>query len=209
MNKSTGKLIKKSKNDVNYFNKLKNRVNISKLFYAPRVYQKYLISQQLLIYELYNKKITTKKIKISETFTIVPAMLNDTKMKHNIKNLVINHLTIEFYFYYYADCCDIHPVMQLTMLIYLLNFMNIKRLTLHISIYRCSHPTYDLFCKYLRYVLQKYCKDMRIDINYKNSSYNFITKLGDGINVIKEDYATINKFRTNYHRTFKLKHRIA
>jgi len=70
-------------------------------------------------------------------------------------------------------------------------------------------PQYNLFCKLLRNIIQKYCKDMYIIILYYNSSPCFIKKLGNGINVINERYATINKFRINYHRNYQLKNRIA
>jgi len=53
---------------------------------------------------------------------------------------------------------------------------------------------------------------MHVDINCEYSDSDFITKLRDGknvINVIKKGCAIINKFQVNYHRTFKLKHRIA
>jgi len=97
--------------------------------------------------------------------------------------------------------------MQLTTLIHLFKFINIKKFTLRISIYKHHCPIYELFCKSLKNILQQYCKDIDVVIYYDSSSPRFIKKLGCGINIIREDYATINKFQVNHHRNYQLKYR--
>jgi len=196
------KLIKETNADVNCFDKLKNGVKKRKLFYVPDMDQYYSANYQ---YKVYSKKIIKTKIKFLETFTIEVPRLNNNNMKRIIKNLVINHLILDFYFHYYIYR-GINPIMQLTMLIYLLKCINIKKLTLSILIEK--QQTYDLFCKLLKNILQKYCKDIRVVINYAYSSPDFITKLGSGIKILDETYATINKFKVNYHRNYQLKNRV-
>jgi len=136
-------------------------------------------------------------------------VLNKIKIKRNINNLAIDHLTLKFCFYYFNELYGINPLAQLTMLIYLLRFMHIKKLTLYILIAKRNYSTYNIFCKLLRNILQKYCRNKHVVICYYESSPCFIINLGEGINIIDKKYATINKFRVNYHRNYQLKNRIA
>jgi len=201
MNKSNDKLIKKSNNNINFLIKLKNEVKIQKISDFSAYFSAYFSVR-------YFKTIITKKLKQLKTFYCVPVILKKNK-KYHIKNLTVDHLELDFEINYYDWDYHISPLTQLTILIHLLKFMNIKKVTLYISIYKQLCPTYELFCKYLRNILQKYCKDIDVVINYYYSSSCFITKLGAGVNFINENYATINKFQVNHHRNYQLKHRIA
>ena len=98
--------------------------------------------------------------------------------------------------------------MQLTTLVHLFKFINIKKITLYISIFGHCCPEYDLFCKSLKNILQKYCKNMHVTIDYSASGHSFITKMGAGVNIIDKHCATINKFKVNYHRNYQLKNRV-
>jgi len=185
MNKSNNKLIKKSNNNINFFIKLKNEVKLHKILYFSGKYFKEL-------YDAKYKRIVTKKLKHFKRFHCVPVIFK-MKIKYHIKNLAIDHFKLNFKFQFFIEHFGISPIMQLATLIHLLKCMNIKNLILCITISKRHCPKYDLFCKFLRNILQKYCKDIDIVINYYNSSSCFITKLGAGVNIINEHYATINK----------------
>jgi len=195
MNKSNDKLIKKSNNNINFLIKLKNGVKVQKISYFS---------------VRYFKTIITKKLKQLKTFNCIPVIFKKN-IKYHIKNLTVDHLELDFDINYYDLNYHINPLMQLKTLVYLLKFINIKKITLIIEISRYAYSTYKLFCKYLRNVLQKYCNDIDVVINYHNSGscfITFITKLGAGVNIINEHNAIINKFKVNYHRNYQLKNRV-
>jgi len=64
--------------------------------------------------------------------------------------------------------------------------MNVKKLTLTIFISDSFYPRCDPFCKSLINILQKYCKHMRIFINYQISYSYFIKKLRGEFNIKKK-----------------------
>jgi len=185
-----------SNNNINFLIKLKNEVNIHKIsYFSGRCFKG--------SYDAKYKKIITKKSKQFKTIYCVPVIFIN-KIMYHIKKLAIDNLKLDLNFHYF----DISPLMQLTTLIYLLKFINIKKITLRISIYEHHCPRYELFCKSLKHILQKYCKDMDVVINYYFSSPCFIKKLGAGVNIIDKHCATINKFKVNHHRNYQLKNRV-
>jgi len=207
MNKSNDKLIKKSNNNINFLIKLKCEVNIHKISYiSDRYFQYSPYRTSGLEYHIKYKRIITKKLKHFKIFDFIPIILKN-KINNHIKNLEIDHLKLDFDFDYFSTIYGISPIMQLATLIHLLKFMNIKNLILCIAISKRYCPTYDQSCKSLRNILQKYCKNMHVTIDQSMSTSCFITKLGAGVNIINEHYATINKFKVNHHRNYQLKYR--
>jgi len=218
MNESIDKLIKESKNDINYLIKLKNEVGMNKYQYQctsnipsmSDMYSKYELKDQFkAVYDFNDdKKIITKRLKKFKKFIFISGMRNKNKANCSINNLAINHLILEFRCGYNDDeNYGIDSFTELATLSYLFKFMNIKKITLMFSIFRFYYSPYDLFFGFLKYFLQKYCKDMDVIIHYIISGASLITNLGAGVNIIDENYASINKFQVNYHRNYQLKYR--
>jgi len=205
------KVHKYAQNEINYLIKLKTEISKNKISYCE------LLDYNYKYYDTCTKIIINKQ-KYLKAFNFIPATLNKKKIKHFINNLTIDHLTLDFYFFYFDEYYSITPFMQLMALIYLLKFINIKKITLAMSIIECNFQAYDLFCKSFKVILERHCKDIDVIINYSYSSPNFITSLGYGlskdkatgikISKNKENYATIDKFKVNYHRNYQLKNRI-
>ena len=207
-------LIEDANNKINYFIELKSKIKGNKITYTSCAHYQDTTSGYFdsRYYDTY-MRIIIKKLKYLKQFYFMPTVLKKIKKNKkqcHINNLVVDHLKVEFNFYYYNEDYRIsmNPLVQLTMIIYFLKFMNIKKITFEIAIIKRLCPMYNPFCESLRNVIQKYCKNIRVAINYRNSTDCFITKLGSGVNIIKEDYATINKFKINYHRNYQLKNRV-
>jgi len=216
------KLNKYTKNNINYLIKLKNEIKINKISHTSNIYCEYeYFCLNDLDFNGTHTKIIIKRYKYFKEFKFAPAMLNKNKIKYSINNLAIDHLTLDFYFYYFDEYYGITLPMQLTMLIYLLKNLKIKKITLKFSIINRYFSGYDLFCKSLKNIFKEYCKDMYVYIYCDNALRCFIKHL-EGNSLCNEEscpeehylpkdnkYVAINKFRTNYHRNYQLKNRIA
>ena len=147
MNQSINKFIKEAKNGINYLSQLKNEVKVKKISSTSDMYFKYFPRISGIEYHIKYKRIITKKLK---HFIMVNYFIQVTpkkKIMYHIKKLAIDHLKLDFNFHYFERYLGISPLTQLTTLIYLLKFINIKKITLCISIFRHFCPEYDLFCK--------------------------------------------------------------
>jgi len=201
-------LIKDVNNKINYFRKLKNEANTNKILCASYTYG----MTNGIYYERQYIRVIIKRHKNIKNCTIEPAQFIKNKLKCYINNLAIDNLTIEIHLRYcnnyYNENYGINSLTLLTMLIYILKFMNITKLklTLKISTINFHYPTYNAFCKSLVHILHKCCKDMYIIINCPELIPSAITNLE--IISMGKQYATINKFRINHHRNFKLKSRV-
>jgi len=175
--------MKSENNKINYLHKMKIELKTKKNFYTSYYNSSYYYCHEI------NYIIILKRYKKFIKCNFIPVVLNKNKMKQCINNLAIDHLQL------YLNCPTyLNPLMQLTLCITITKFV-------------C--PAYALFCKFLKNIIQIYCKDMHVIIEYPFSNPSFMTKLGDGVNIIKKDYATINKFKVNYHRNYQLKNRKA
>ena len=148
MNQSINKFIKEAKNDINYLSQLKNEVKVKKISSTSDMYFKYLYTRTSGIeYHKKYKRIITKKLKHFIMVNYYIPVTPNYKIMYHLKNLAIDHLKLDFNFHYFERYLGISPLTQLTTLIYLLKFINIKKITLCISIFRHFCPEYDLFCK--------------------------------------------------------------
>jgi len=134
------KLIKEVKNESNYLIKLK--CEIKKISYTSDTYcENPYLGMLNSDYNTYTK-IIIKKLKYFKTFNFTPATLNKIGIKQCFNNLAIDHLTLDYYFYYFDKYYSITPIMQLTTLTYLLKYMNIKKITLKMPIAIFRHIIY-------------------------------------------------------------------
>jgi len=129
-------LIEDANNKINYFIELKKKVNTDTILCAyDALYKsiKFLRCNSIneFSYEKY-AKIIIKKLKNYKKLHIIPAIVNKKNIKYHLHNLTIEHLELSFNFRFFNDIYGINPLMQLTILIYLLKFMNIKKITLNI-----------------------------------------------------------------------------
>ena len=200
----------KDVSNINYLNKLKDKIymDTNKISYVPNICKGDLFYEvpDSNYYKMY-MIIITKKLKKFKKFFIVPATLNNNKMKRRINNLVIDHISLSFYFRYFIEYCGINPIMQLMMLVHLLKFLNIKKITLHIVLNNYIFLAQSPVLEFLRNILQKYCKDMHIIINYDSTQTRFLTHFHNCFNTSNEKCIIINKTESNHHRNFKLKNR--
>ena len=168
--------------------KLKNEVKMNKISYVFDVcnsYSYYALSH--VDYCVRCEEHIIKKKKTFQQFKCLPMILNNkTKRRNYFNNLAIDHVKLEFQFRFFFDYYGVTARAQLAILINFLKVMNTKKLTLTILISGSFYPRCDPFCKSLINILQKYCKHMRVFINYKVSDPDFIKKLRGEFNIKKK-----------------------
>lgn len=198
-----------NESNTNFLIKLKNKLKTQQ--FVTIFHNYHTLSFHIILKKYFIKKylsIIIKKIKYLKYLNIMPKILKNNKITYLVNNLKIDHLILDFNFRYIDGHCAVDPVIQLKMLVYVLKFVKIKKITLTILIIERFYSThaYDLFKTSLKFIIKKYCNDVHVIIKDHTPHPSRIKWLND--QYIKGFNAKIDKTQTNYHRNFKLKNRL-
>jgi len=235
MTNISSKLTNTDASKINYFNKMKTELKITKILYTSDSFYKL---QYNGYYKDYKKLIVARpKNMISLKLVPVGVGLDTNKSKYRFINMTITNLDLDMHLHeerIYFDGAYITPQMELTALVDLLKNINIKKLTINLC-YESPRNTelrllnvlllqYCQQMQYLRQHIQKYCNDMQVDIFFWGHGYDvdfWNNTKGTAINtciVIYDRYygllksgnkywGMIDKTKSNFHRNFKLEKR--
>jgi len=230
MNNISSKLTNTDASKINYLNKMKTEIKITKILYTSDSFYE---RQYNSYYKDYKKLIVARpKNMISLKLVPVGIGLYANKILYCFINMTINQLYLDLYLYGLDDELtsngwveNFASKIELTVLADLLKYAHVKKLTItlkySILFSNQQELRYDQQIQYMRQYIQKYCNDIHVTIcfyriNYECDFWNNAdctktgncAKKGQWVNSCKRiSRAVINKTKYNFHRNFKLEQR--
>jgi len=228
MNNILSKLTNTDASKINYFNKMKTEIKITKILYTSDSFYGRQYEQYNKYYKNY-KKLIVARPKNMIYLKLVPGGLPlcTNKMKYRFINITTNQLYLNLYLHELGG--KLTPKIKLTVFVnLLLTCANIKKLTLILKYSSVSSNQqqlkYNQQIQYLRQHIQKYCNDIHVtirfyEVNFECDFWNNadctktgkcakITKKSQWVNSCKRiSRAVIDKTKYNFHRNFKLEQR--
>jgi len=197
-----------------FLDKLKIEIkkrNIPYIFYASYTAKwslEYMYSSNFLCFNKDYLKLIIKKQKNIKFLQIIPKILykyGNLRILNHLKNQNIVNLTIDLRIY---KCSDKDAFEHLIFVIKLLKNINIKYLLITPKIWDKTSSISKAYFKYLKKYLQTCCNDTHIILNHIWHDSLITENFWIDSSVTGCNYTVIDKFKNNYHRNFKLKHRI-